>query len=315
MAAQQSLRHAFLTLAGLDGRLLDPTEPLQVSGLRSGDSSTAVAEKLKGTATKGALALWCVGGNRIVTWGRSIKEATVRWSKISSRTFSRSIQQSVRLLQFWQMAALWRGAIPAGVATAPESLTNWGMFSRSMLQALPLLQSWQMEALWRGEIRTGVTTAPVSVTNWGMFSRSMLQSARLLQFWQMAALWRGAIPTGGEQQHSQRSVQIFVANCGIIFAANKLLHVTYWYQDVRHLTAWKWHCRRNEGWCCGCLECLLWTDVTSLYMQMPSNRQREDDPGLLFGVFSLLRTTPTSNKRDFLSCWIINSGAIQSCNL
>ena len=197
MAAQQSLRHAFLTLAGLDGRLLDPTEPLQVSGLRSGDSSTAVAEKLKGTATKGALALWCVGGNRIVTWGRSIKEATVRWSKISSRTFSRSIQQSVRLLQFWQMAALWRGAIPAGVATAPESLTNWGMFSRSMLQALPLLQSWQMEALWRGEIRTGVTTAPVSVTNWGMFSRSMLQSARLLQFWQMAALWRGAIPTGG----------------------------------------------------------------------------------------------------------------------
>ena len=193
-----------------NGRLLDPTEPLQVSGLRSGDSTTAVAQKLKGTAKKGTLALWCVGGNRIVTWGRSIKEATVRWSKISSRTFSRSIQQSVRLLQSWQMAALWHGAIPAAVATAPESLTNWGMFSRSMLQ-----------------------------------------SARLLQFWQMAALWRGAIPTGGEQQHSQRSVQIFVANCGIIFAANKLLHVTYSYQDVRHLTAWKWRCRRNEGWCCG----------------------------------------------------------------
>ena len=67
-----------------------------VSGLRSGDSITAVAQKLKGTATKDALAYG----------GRSIKEATVRLSKISSTTFSRSMRQRALLLQSWQMEAL-----------------------------------------------------------------------------------------------------------------------------------------------------------------------------------------------------------------
>jgi len=67
MAAQQSLRHGFQRLAGPDG--------LQVSGFRSGDNIAAVAQQLKGAARESALALRSVGGNRIVTWGRKIKEA------------------------------------------------------------------------------------------------------------------------------------------------------------------------------------------------------------------------------------------------
>ena len=69
LAAQQSLGQGFLTLAAPDGRLLNPTEPLQVSGLQSGDSVTAVAQQLKVAATSAAMVLWRVGGNRIVTWG------------------------------------------------------------------------------------------------------------------------------------------------------------------------------------------------------------------------------------------------------
>ena len=70
LAAQQSLEQGFLRLAAPDGRLLNPTEPLQVAGLQSGDSVTAVAQQqLKVAATSAAMVLWRVGGNRIVTWG------------------------------------------------------------------------------------------------------------------------------------------------------------------------------------------------------------------------------------------------------
>ena len=70
LAAQQSLGQAFLRLAAPDGRLLNPTEPLQDSGLQSGDSITAVAQQPKVAATDCAMALWCPGGG-VVTWGNS----------------------------------------------------------------------------------------------------------------------------------------------------------------------------------------------------------------------------------------------------
>ena len=69
LAAQQSLGQPFLRLVAPDGRLLNPTEPLQVSGLQSGDYITAVAQQPKVAATDGAMALWCAGSDRIVTWG------------------------------------------------------------------------------------------------------------------------------------------------------------------------------------------------------------------------------------------------------
>ena len=69
IAAQQSFGHRFLRLATGEGRLLDPRESLQISGLQDGDSIAAVAQQPKIAATGRAFALWCGGGHRIVTWG------------------------------------------------------------------------------------------------------------------------------------------------------------------------------------------------------------------------------------------------------
>ena len=69
IAAQQSLGQPFLRLATANGRLVDPTDSVRLSGLEDGDSLTAVAQQPKIAATGGAFALWCVRGHRIVTWG------------------------------------------------------------------------------------------------------------------------------------------------------------------------------------------------------------------------------------------------------
>ena len=67
IAAQQSLGQPFLRLAAPG--LLDPTDSLRLSGLQDGDSVTAIAQQPKIAANRGAFALWCVGGHRVVTWG------------------------------------------------------------------------------------------------------------------------------------------------------------------------------------------------------------------------------------------------------
>eukprot|EP00435_Cladocopium_sp_Y103_P046100 s1451_g13.t1 len=69
IAAQQSFGQGFLRLVAPDGRLLDPTDSLQLSGLRDGDSIAAVAQQPKIASTQFAFALWCVGADRVVIWG------------------------------------------------------------------------------------------------------------------------------------------------------------------------------------------------------------------------------------------------------
>eukprot|EP00435_Cladocopium_sp_Y103_P010854 s3534_g2.t2 len=71
MVVQQSLGTRFLRLAAPDGHLLDPRDSLRLYHLKNGDSLAAVAQQPKLAATSGAFALWCVGGDRIVTWGNS----------------------------------------------------------------------------------------------------------------------------------------------------------------------------------------------------------------------------------------------------
>ena len=69
IAVQQSLRKGFLRLAAPDGHLLDLTESIQLCGFQGGESIAAVAQQPKVAASNTAFALWCVGGDRIVTWG------------------------------------------------------------------------------------------------------------------------------------------------------------------------------------------------------------------------------------------------------
>ena len=69
IAAQRSFGQCFLRLATADGRLLDPTDSLGLSGLQDGDCLSAVAQQPKIAANRSAFALYCVGGHRIITWG------------------------------------------------------------------------------------------------------------------------------------------------------------------------------------------------------------------------------------------------------
>ena len=106
IAGQQSFRQPFLRLAAPDGCLLDPTDSL--CGFQDGDSFTAVAQQPKIAATRVAFALWCAGGNRIITWGHPNygDSLTALESEIGSGMCSRSVAQHELLLQFWQIE-LW----------------------------------------------------------------------------------------------------------------------------------------------------------------------------------------------------------------
>ena len=85
-AAQRALQQGFLRLVAGDQRL-DGMQTLEAVGLRDGDSLTAVALQTRVAATERAFALWCPGGDQIVTWGdRSYGgdsfEASERFSKV-----------------------------------------------------------------------------------------------------------------------------------------------------------------------------------------------------------------------------------------
>eukprot|EP00435_Cladocopium_sp_Y103_P071831 s53_g38.t1 len=71
LAAQRSLGRPFLRLAASDGRVLNPMESLQSAGVESGSYIAAISQQPKVAATQSAFALWCAGGDRIVTWGNS----------------------------------------------------------------------------------------------------------------------------------------------------------------------------------------------------------------------------------------------------
>ena len=68
--AQKSFQCGFLRLVTANNHMVDPTESLQAAGLQEGDHLTAIATPVKVAATRGAaIALWCCGGNQVVTWG------------------------------------------------------------------------------------------------------------------------------------------------------------------------------------------------------------------------------------------------------
>ena len=67
--AQKSFQRGFLTLVTANNDMLDPAESLQAAGLKEGDHLTAIAIPVKVAASPEAIALWCCGGNRVLTWG------------------------------------------------------------------------------------------------------------------------------------------------------------------------------------------------------------------------------------------------------
>ena len=69
-SAQRSLRQGFLKLVTVEGHVLtNPQNHCKIAGVQDGEHLTAVAQHARATATGAAFAVWCCGGNRIITWG------------------------------------------------------------------------------------------------------------------------------------------------------------------------------------------------------------------------------------------------------
>ena len=68
--AQKAFGRGFLRLVAATGRVLnDPEKLLNTAGVQNGDNLTVVAQEAKLAATEQAFALWCCGGDRLLTWG------------------------------------------------------------------------------------------------------------------------------------------------------------------------------------------------------------------------------------------------------
>ena len=67
--AQKSFQRGFLRLVDADHYMMNPAVSLQLAGLADGDNLTAIVTEPKVAATKCAFALFCSGGNQVVTWG------------------------------------------------------------------------------------------------------------------------------------------------------------------------------------------------------------------------------------------------------
>ena len=68
--AQESLGQKFLRLVtSKNDALTNPLDSLQAAGIQEGEHLTALAQRAKIASTGGAFAVWCCGGDKIVTWG------------------------------------------------------------------------------------------------------------------------------------------------------------------------------------------------------------------------------------------------------
>jgi len=81
--AQKSFQLGVLRLVAADHSVVDPTKSLQAAGLEDGDHLTAIAVKPKLAVAERAFALFCSGGDRVVTLAANILVVTARKSKIS----------------------------------------------------------------------------------------------------------------------------------------------------------------------------------------------------------------------------------------
>ena len=70
--ARKSLRKGFLRLVTAAGHVVTPAESLADAGIQDGDHLTVVPQEAQLAATEGAFALWCCGGDRVITWGDAI---------------------------------------------------------------------------------------------------------------------------------------------------------------------------------------------------------------------------------------------------
>ena len=70
LLAQKTFKKGFLKLVTVGGNVLtNLTDSLQTAGVQDGDYLMAVVQPAKIAASDSVFALWCGGGNQVVTWG------------------------------------------------------------------------------------------------------------------------------------------------------------------------------------------------------------------------------------------------------
>ena len=68
--AQKSFGQFFSTLVTAEARILsNVTQTVKAAGLQDGDQLTAIVGEIKLASTDNAVAAWCFGSDRVVTWG------------------------------------------------------------------------------------------------------------------------------------------------------------------------------------------------------------------------------------------------------
>ena len=142
--AQKSFQQGFLKFITADGHaLVDPNQSLLAAGLQEGDHLTAIVQQAKMAATDEAFAMWCCGGDRIVTWGRPDRGGDSSAVQDQLRNVQQVQATYVHLLRSWQMDLSLLGG--AQDMTALRSKISLGMCSRFRPQITHLLPSWQMD--------------------------------------------------------------------------------------------------------------------------------------------------------------------------
>ena len=117
--AQQSFQQGFLRLVTAKGRVLSAAESLEEAGLQDQDELTAIVRQAKFVPNPEAFALWCFGGDGIVTWGNPTLGGD-----------SSAVQQQLKSVQQVQgthsaMEALGVSGAFAAIL-ADGSLVTWG---------------------------------------------------------------------------------------------------------------------------------------------------------------------------------------------
>ena len=215
--AQKSFQLGFLRLVAADHSVVDPTKSLQAAGLEDGAYLTAIAVEAKVAATGQAFALFCFGGDQVVTWGESLhggdsaevqdqlkgvqqvhaailgNGSAVTWGASPYDGDSSQVQHLLKDVQQLLSTKYALGAI-----LADGSVVTWGddiegadsSEVKDQLEGVQRVQAtwgafaarmWRVDQLLHGAIQILVATAVQLQTSLDMCSQIFLQSCPPIQ--------------------------------------------------------------------------------------------------------------------------------------
>ena len=190
--AQKAFWQGFLRLVAAGRVLDDPEKLLNTAGIQDGDHLTAVAQQAKLAATEQAFALWCCGGDRLLTWGNRHFGGHSAAVQEQFRVCSRLGPQVLHSLRSWLMDQSLHGAILVLAGTALQSDSSSRTCNMSSLRTMHLLRSWLMDQSWHGAFQVIVTFYQFNIVS-GVCSSFRRQVQHLLPSSQTDQSWHGAI--------------------------------------------------------------------------------------------------------------------------